>query len=58
MRVRNIEIAITKMYEPRKLKDFFELSYLKTMCGCRILSVSVFYLTLLSKTCHTGDFNE
>lgn len=53
MRIGRIEIGITKYYTSNSpIGRYFEISYDKGLCGCRILNISVFYFTWMGDECY------
>jgi hypothetical protein len=48
MRIKNIEFGISKCNG--KIAPF-EMSYLRGVCDCTILSLGWFYITILRKEC-------
>lgn len=53
MRIGRAEFGMTKYHrKDNPLKRFFEISHDKGLCGCHILSVSIFYFTWLGDECY------
>lgn len=51
MKIKRFEFGITKYGGNIKLKNYLSVSYLNCNCGCKILSLSIFYITWLDKEC-------
>lgn len=52
MRIWRIEFGIWKMNRRLTWKDYFELAYDPGLCGCKLFTVSRFYITLLGDECY------
>lgn len=60
MRIGRVEFGVWKLgFLPDSItfRDWFGFQYEKTACGCNLITISRFYLTLLSKEC-IGNFKN
>lgn len=53
MRLGRIESGIARYYtKDDSIARYFNASYGKGLCGCRILSISIFYFTWKGNECY------
>lgn len=52
MRLWRFEVGVWTTARKLTLKDYFEFSYDPGMCGCKILTISRMYFTILGDECY------
>ena len=53
MQFWRLELGIWKTERKLTLKDWFEFSYDPGLCGCKIFTISRFYITWLGDECYS-----
>lgn len=55
MRLGRLDIGLWKYERKMTLKEWLEISYVKSLCGCHIITISKVCITWLSDECLKAD---